>query len=129
MSALRMVHRSRGTICLNCMASPGAFRRTTALRPMNVWLPPMGLFSAMGTGKCEGTGTWTSAVLEADGAPDKRAMGTGLCVRSRVRQSISNLMDDILGRSMSPLSSSTLMHQLLRPRDRFQRKLIVSILY
>ena len=67
---------------------PMTSRRRRSACGFQQLLNPMGVCGAVVTGKGEGTGTCTSAVLEADEEPDKRAMDTGLCSRYMLRQSI-----------------------------------------
>ena len=89
------------------------------------WAPRVG--TGIGTG--DGAGV-DQAVGRAVGvAPGGGVHGVGMWGASKVHQSRSKRIADMLGRSMPPPSSSTLMHQVLMSRDRWRRKCIGSIAY
>ena len=58
-----------------------------------------------------------------------RAAGDGMCGRSSVNLSILKQREEMLGIFISPVYSSTLMHQVLRSIFRRRRKCIGSISY
>ena len=82
-------------------------------------------------GSCEGAGlgAYMGGALEVAGVPIASAAGTGMRGRSSVCLSSPKRMVAMLGRSMSPISSSTLMRQVMRLRGRRRRKCMGIILY
>ena len=77
---------------------------------------------------CAGAVDWICFVCGM-GVLGWRVSGGGICGLSSVLLLRSNRRADMLGISMSPASSSTLMHLLLRFRVRRQIKCIERILY
>ena len=86
-------------------------------------LPPWGVRVSGIVGKGVGLGVWPGFFLEAGGVPSKSVSSSGVCVWSRVYLSRSNLIEDTLVNYMLPTSSSTIIHSLLRSRDRQQTKI------
>ena len=82
-------------------------------------------------GSCEGAGlgAYMGGALEVAGVPIASAAGTGMRGRSSVCLSSPKRMVAMLGRSMSTISSSTLMRQVMRSRGRRRRKCMGMILY
>ena len=80
-------------------------------------MPPLGERGWVGSGEGAFIGAWLS-VGRGTGMPGWRVYGGGMCAISSVLVSILNQRVEILGISMSPASSSTLIHHVLRLKFR-----------
>ena len=83
----------------------------------------------VGAGEVEGERSWMVSGRHSVGVPVTNATCAVMWVKYMLWQSRSNPMADVLGRSMSPASYLTLMHQVMSSKDRGRRKFMESKFY